>query len=687
MKTRIFSLLLVLVMAVGVLASCSGGGGTTCTNHVDANHDQVCDTAGCGAAVPCTSHVDADNNLKCDYCKAKMDCTHPDAEIDEDGFCGICGEFAKCVRHIDRNHDLVCDNAGCDEAVACAKHADADVNGKCDWCHVTWSCTLAAHADNDQNGSCDVCQYIMNRFVFPWTSGTLTFEMTDHSNGQELPSGCKNWMAGETTGTASMTEQAVKERNTDAYATTKLTVQYKYLPDNDPNYSWSKNYTRIYEDKAKGIYSDMYCNFVYDLIGASLQGCFANLKTLNYQNYFEFAGDDDYGTTIGDSTGYMYEYMTSLSIDETKMYLLASDYFIDLIRAYYCVPVNIAMLNDLAADDVLGLGRANTVTDFAKAVKDGKWTYDLLMQYCAKFQDSSVNSDKKGFAIAQHSLSSAGLLYTSSVRLFTDERKLPGNSFVATGDNSPYSYADTNDTLYAFAEALEELVTSSGVVRFTKNDTTGLGSNLLYIREQFTNHRVLFGGVILLGSLEYQNYQEMKTGDGEGFLVVPVPLYNEYNEATNDIYSTQVHNVGRIGAISVLTEKFTECSAFLNYQSVRSRNVRDTYYNYELLYSVVGGDSEDILQANKDMLELLRASVITGFDKAYEDSSALFNPDELVTTLDGQTKFINLKWHDIMDQGSYLRSNTIRTYYEQLKDAKENCMKKLFNNGYTMLPS
>jgi hypothetical protein len=674
-------------MAVGVLASCGGGGGgtTTCTNHVDANHDLKCDT--CQAAVDCTSHVDADNDLKCDYCKAKMACTHPDDKIDEDGFCGICNEFAKCVKHIDRNHDLVCDNTGCDEAVACLKHADADVNGKCDWCQINWSCTLATHEDNDQNGSCDVCLYIMNRFVFPWSSGTLTFEMTDHSNGQELPSGCKNWMAGESTGTASMTETAVKERNAEAYATTKLTVEYKYLPDNDPNYSWSKNYTRIYEDKAKGIYSDMYCNFVYDLIGASLQGCFANLKTLNYSNYFEFAGDDDYGTTIGDSTGYMYEYMTSLSIDEKKMYLLASDYFIDLIRAYYCVPVNIAMLNDLAADDILGLGRANTVTDFAQAVEDGKWTYDLLMQYCAKFQNSSVNSDKKGFAIAQHSLSSAGLLYTSSVRLFTDERKVPGNSFVANGTNSPYSYADTNDTLYAFAEALEELVTSAGVVRFTKSDNTGLGSNLLYIREQFTNHRVLFGGVILLGSLEYQNYQEMKTGDGEGFLVVPVPLYTEYNEATNDVYSTQVHNVGRIGAISVLTEKFTECSAFLNYQSVRSRNVRDTYYNYELLYSVVGGDSPEILEANQKMLDLLRESVITGFDKAYEDSSALFNPDETVTTLDGPTKFINLKWHDIMDQGSYLRANTIRTYYEQLKAAKEDCMKKLFNNGYTMLPS
>ncbi|MBO7169637.1 MAG: hypothetical protein J6W28_00490, partial [Clostridia bacterium] len=552
MKTRILSLLLVLVMAVGMLASC--GGPTPCTNHTDADGNLKCDT--CGADVACTSHVDKNHDQKCDACKTAVPCEH---EIDEDGFCAWC-DYIKCMKHIDRDHNLVCDNDGCDEAVACTNHADRIVDAKCDWCGVAYSCPLDEHADENQDGACDECLYLLENFDFPWAEGstTLTFEMTDHSNGQELPSGCKNWMAGETTGTASMTEQATVERNDTAYVATKLSVKYTYLPDNDPNYGWSKNYERINTNQAKGIYSDMYCNFVYDLMGASLLGCFANLKTSKAANYFEFYGDDDYGTTVGDSTGYMYEYMTSLSIDETKMYLVASDYFIDLIRAYYCVPVDIAMLGDLASNDILGLGRQNTVTDFANAVLGNQWTYDLLLKYCATYGDATVSSDKKGFAIAQHSLSAAGLLYTSSVRLFTDERRVAGNSFTPDGTNSPYSYAEANDTFYALAEALERMVTSSGVVRFTKSDTTGLGSNLLYIREQFTNHKVLFGGVILLGSLEYQDYQNMKTGDGEGFMVVPVPLYTAYNPETNDIYSTQVHNVGRIGAISVKTSKFSE---------------------------------------------------------------------------------------------------------------------------------
>jgi hypothetical protein len=179
----------------------------------------------------------------------------------------------------------------------------------------------------------------------------------------------------------------------------------------------------------------------------------------------------------------------------------------------------------------------------------------------------------------------------------------------------------------------------------------------------------------------------MKTGDGEGFMVVPFPLYTAYTPETNDIYSTQVHNVGRIGAISVKTTKFSECSAFLNYQSTHSRNVKETYYNYDLLYSVVGGDSAEILAANQKMLNLLRDSVITGFDKAYEDSSALLSAKELVNTPTGQVAFTTLKWHDILDRAHYADSNGIRTYYDMLKDAKEFYMGRLFNSGYTMLPA
>ena len=66
MKTKIISLLLVLIMVVGVLASCGGGG--------DKNE-------------PCETCVDADGNGKCDKCKKEMpkDTAEDVLLFDEDG--------------------------------------------------------------------------------------------------------------------------------------------------------------------------------------------------------------------------------------------------------------------------------------------------------------------------------------------------------------------------------------------------------------------------------------------------------------------------------------------------------------------------------------------------------------------------------------------------------------------------
>jgi hypothetical protein len=87
------------------------------------------------------------------------------------------------------------------------------------------------------------------------------------------------------------------------------------------------------------------------------------------------------------------------------------------------------------------------------------------------------------------------------------------------------------------------------------------------------------------------------------------------------------------------------------------------------------------------MLNLIRDSVHSGFEKNYEDMSALLSAKELVMTPAGQVTFNALKWHDILDRAHYADSIGIRTYYDMLKDAKEFYMGRLFNCGYTMLPA
>ena len=136
------------------------------------------------------------------------------------------------------------------------------------------------------------------------------------------------------------------------------------------------------------------------------------------------------------------------------------------------------------------------------------------------------------------------------------------------------------------------------------------------IRTRFTQNKVLFGDIILVGSLEFSEYQEMnETGDGFG--VVPVPLYRS---GTDDRYLTQMHNIGCCGAISSVTNKFSQCTAFLNYQSTHSEDILDDYYKYKLQYDVAGGSGGTV-----EMLQYLRDNVRSSFDKATEDAIAVFS--------------------------------------------------------------
>ena len=108
--------------------------------------------------------------------------------------------------------------------------------------------------------------------------------------------------------------------------------------------------------------------------------------------------------------------------------------------------------------------------------------------------------------------------------------------------------------------------------------------------------------------------------DGKGFGVVPVPLYDiDAGWTAEAPYLTQIHNVGRPGAIAKNTTKFVECTAFLNYQSTHSTEILNQYYDYELTYGAVGGAAGTV-----EMLKYIRKNVRTSFDKAMEDAIGVF---------------------------------------------------------------
>lgn len=599
------------------------------------------------------------------------ECTHVDAN--KDGKCDKCGEkmsTSQTCNHVDANDDLVCDKCG--EKIECTSHVDKNNDGKCDKCGKSLDHTCV---DKDLDFTCDECgdEVVPD---FWWDDATLYFQMSNNTCQDELSSGCERYLAGEYTGNdEDEIDEAISERNTAAMDVANISnVRYEYYGNVDM-YGWGEANQVIIKEISSTDGSDlpdMYVNFVYDMVAASLQQCFANVYgTVRGQgnNYFPFAlfrdmVDEGTFDEEEDANGYMYEYMTTMTLSKNKMYVIASDYFTDLIRAFFVVPVNIKLLEEVGMDITGDLNDDGefTIEDFYEEVKQGKWTYNKVAAYSDKIYIDSANpgtqdiNDRIGFALAAGGLSASGIVYTTSCTIINREWDDAENDY-------KYSYSRENEKLYALVDAVSNLVGQKGVlvVNQTSDVLVHGDTHMKAIRKRFAEDQVLFGGIILVGSLEAEVYQTMK--ESSGFGVVPVPLYSD---TTNDIYLTQIHNVGRAGAISVKTTKFEQCTAFLGYQSTHSTDILDQYYDYKLQYDIADGSKGTVY-----MLQYIRNNVRSAFDKTFEDALGEFydKADE--------------RWHSIILNKNY--NLDIRNDYKSLIDSKISDLDALINQ-FQVLP-
>ena len=565
---------------------------------------------------------------------------------------------------------------------------------------------------------------------------TLIYQLTDNSNSGELPSTCGRYLAGNLEGVTDIStiDQWVIDRNNMALREYNVNVEYQYLPDTS-QYNWGMNIdtidAEVHSKNPKR--PDIYCNFIYDMVSASLKGSFANLlSTTMYEeghklygvNHFDFKGGLD---RANDDEGYMIEYMRSLTLSKDKVYCLASDYYVDMVRAFLVVPVNIKLLETLTAsgsyDQDLGKGdfladrvttyatngtvKVNyTIEDFYQLVYDMEWNYETLAKFSdAIFKegedgDENVNlGDTVGFALGTSSEAGAvGMLYTTSIptinRAYDVEKGEYCYSYpnvIQSDSGEEVSFvngAGTYSDLIMFCNNLSALFSSNGVITVSSDDTHGYGeTDLTAIRARFADGKILFGGIVTLGSLEYNEYYKMheipkasnvkrKTGYG----IAPVPLYRtnyvdaSTGEVVTDKYLTQVHSIGKIGAISYTTEKFAACTAYLNYQCTNSTITINEYYDYKFQYDVVGTD----IKGNVNILKYIRYNVRSGFDKTFEDALGKYYLNE-------DAEAINQKWHVIIMNENFKVSD-MEACYELLAPIKAQRLYDLENTVYPTLP-
>ena len=592
---------------------------------------------------------------------------------------GMCAVFASCgeepCEHVDKNNDKKCDL--CQEKVNIHKHKDDNNDKKCDDCNKDLS--------DDQNDEV---------IVYPWADDepvTLIFQLTHNSNGLELSSGCSRYLAGgaddeEYVSKDEDIDAMVLERNAKALAATNVNVRYQYWADLG-TYGHGNCVDKIYtntQSGATGAVPDMYCNFSFDMVSASIKGSFSNLKSTqhNYDgaNYFSF-NDEDYNELV-DNEGYMYDYMNSTTLNPNKMYILASDYFTDLIRAFFIVPVNKALLESVGmpiTGDLDGDGEF-TIEDFYQEVKQKKWNYDKVIAYSAAIylpaegntSGESIN-DRLGFAISSGGVAVSGLMYSTNITVINKTENENGGY--------DYDYPVESPELVEFFTNVKTLAESKGVyVAGAKSATAATkaeeslygGKHLIVIRTRFCESMILFGDVMMVGALEYEQYQTLKGGDGFG--VVPVPLYHEVAESDSENYLTSIHNVGRSGAIAANTKKFAECTAFLNYQSTHSTDILNEYYEFNLQYGATDGSTGTV-----EMLEFIRLNVRSAFDKTYEDAikvrfAADYGEGELSS------------WTSHLTTYDYVHGAEFANSYSKIVNRKRDQLQALVND-YVHTPS
>ena len=511
----------------------------------------------------------------------------------------------------------------------------------------------------------------------------LRMQMTKCSNNGELIPGCEKYLAGSGAyATESRIDELIAQRNDSAYRDTKVNLEYVYCSDSYDIFGYTNTSDYIAAECMSNSSQspDIFCNWMTDLTVCSLKGCFANLFSAQY-------GEGDY---IGENyfalnmEGYMPDLMSSLSLSTNKWYVIASDYFMDIIRSEYVIPVNVSLFREIAGTNLYPAGtfvdinalmnEANVCSCDREICKctDGTWTYDRLIQFSeAAYRLNGTSSTESlnsvlGFALDDTPAPARALVHSST--------NIIQKWWEQDYHKYSYHYPQEYTSLSALFDKVTQMVDTDGIYFVTSEEAVDADSltSHLAIRQKFANGSLLFGGITTLGALEDPEYRGMMTTEQGGFAILPVPKLNESCK-----YSTQLHVTAKMGAIRVNTEKFVQCSAFLNYQTIHSSGIVEEYYTSNFVH---GDTDKNVVTANLDMLHFIRRNLRSALDATYEDVL-----DILYEDVNGEYYALD-RYHQLLVDNGYRYNLADSGKYLIYQPMKDHRMQDIINE-YDKLPS
>ena len=440
---------------------------------------------------------------------------------------------------------------------------------------------------------------------------TLRIELSKHSDAEKTSKNDKYVVGPDeiTPGETPLIEEMVYERNKAACDLLGVKIsEYVYW-----DYGWDKQADPI-KTVVQGNASDapdLFVNMICALNVATLSGVFKDVWSIP-NSCFDF-----------EAKGWMTDYMNSLSLIGDRSYVLAGDYFLDILRALGVIPVNITMMDanaDKLASAIIGenetLGEGEELSArFFDFVEQGKWTWDVLGKLCEAIwvdengdgQDSIT--DVLGIvADCYGGLTSEMYIFSASEDDLFDVRPIEDES-------SPYNnkdwiyYSQDSTALGRIFDAVAAVYTGKGSLATKVNyeGSTPENPGAAYHRIKFAEGTMLTAGTVVLGALEDESFQQMT----DIFTVVPLPKISEDKQ-----YNTVIHTIGDAGAINVNTNprKARVLSAFLQYNCEHSAEIRREFLEIVMKYKTTVYN-----QGTDRMLNIIYDSVITGRDKMIED--------------------------------------------------------------------
>ena len=322
----------------------------------------------------------------------------------------------------------------------------------------------------------------------------------------------------------------------------------------------------------------------YGMVRAGIEGQLHNALTDKYENYLDLDNEHWYKDMMLENT-----------VDQSKVYMLLGDYFIDQFRMAFGVLFNVDEIEQIL------MGGIDELYDI---VDGGEWTYDMMMEIAESGYTGEYSSELVMGVIGDQGWVVRSFFATSGLDVF--KRDANGEAFYIDGAEL--------DPVIDFVEKIQQMENEDYFAYHWTNEKT-LNSNREKVATTFVNGGAVFALNQMVLSFEGKAVLDM----ADRASILPTPKYvaggDENNDLSTDYRALVSDNAGGGGIMRSATgAQFTAASAFLQMMTEESDKFFTAYYEEGLKYT-----ANQISRRHNDMLDYIHNGVCAPMSFYYDN--------------------------------------------------------------------